>query len=184
MIEDVLLKIRFNRGDKDALCRIYEKYKDDLLKLAVALLNDKYLAEDVLNDTFVTFAKSAGKLHLRGNLKSFLATCVANHARNVYHRRERKKTSALEDAAHLETDSTPPEQAVIINEEYQRLANAMEDLAYDQRETMILHCCNDMKFSQIAKLQNISVNTAKSRYRYGLAKLRTKLNGEQKNEYK
>jgi hypothetical protein len=40
MVEDTLLKLRFNRGDRDALRRIYEKYKDDLLKLAVALLND------------------------------------------------------------------------------------------------------------------------------------------------
>ena len=67
MLEDTLLKIRFNRGDKDALCRIYEKYKDDLLKLALALLNDIALAEDVLNDSFVSFTESAGKLRLTGN---------------------------------------------------------------------------------------------------------------------
>jgi len=74
MLEDALLKIRFNRGDKGALCGIYEKHKDDLLKLAVALLNDTALAEDVLNDTFVRFAESAGKLRVTGNLKSFLTT--------------------------------------------------------------------------------------------------------------
>lgn len=40
MLEDTLLKLRFNRGDTDALRRIYEKYKDDLLRLAIALLNE------------------------------------------------------------------------------------------------------------------------------------------------
>ncbi len=59
MLEDTLLKLRFNRGDRDALRRIYEKYKDDLLRLAIALLNDVSLAEDAVNDSFLTFSCSA-----------------------------------------------------------------------------------------------------------------------------
>ena len=182
MVEDALLKIRFNRGDKDALCRIYQKYKDDLLKLAVALLNDIGLAEDVLNDTFVSFTESAGRLRLTGNLKSFLSTCVANHARNVYRQRKRKKTVPLDEASQFEANTHQPERSIILAEEYRRLQNAMSRLAYEQRETVILHCCNGLKLRQIARLQNVSVNTAKSRYRYGVSKLRSILNGELENE--
>jgi len=182
MLEDTRLKIRFNRGDKDALCRIYEKYKDDLLKLAVALLNDIALAEDVLNDTFVNFTASAGKLRLTGNLKSFLSTCVANHARNVYRQRERKNTVGLDEVLWAEANTNEPVKSVIFAEEYQLLQNAMSQLAYEQRETVILHCYKGLRFRQIARLQNISANTAKSRYRYGLYKLRTLLNSELENE--
>lgn len=60
MIEDKLLVWRFNRGDTAALCRIYEKYRDSLLKVAVALLNDRSGAEDVLHDVFVGFAQTTG----------------------------------------------------------------------------------------------------------------------------
>jgi RNA polymerase sigma-70 factor (ECF subfamily) len=182
MLEDTLLKIRFNHGDKDALCCIYQKYKDDLLKLAIALLNDISLAEDVLNDTFVSFTQSAGKLRLTGNLKSFLTTCVANHARNVYHQRERRKTVGLDEVAEIKANTSGPEQTAIFTEEYRRLQNAMDELAYEQREAVILHCYNGLRFRQIAKLQNISVNTVKSRYRYGLNKLCTILNRELENE--
>jgi RNA polymerase sigma factor (sigma-70 family) len=182
MLEDTLLKIRFNRGDKDALRRIYQKYKDDLLKLAVALLNDISLAEDVLNDTFVSFTQSVGKLRLTGNLKSFLTTCVANHARNVYCQRERKKTVGLDEAVQIKANTDEPEQSVIFAEEYRRLQSAMDELAYEQRETVILHCYNGLRFRQIASLQNISVNTVKSRYRYGLIRLRSILNSEFENE--
>lgn len=178
MLEDTRLKIRFNRGDKDVLYRIYEKYKDDLLKLAIALLNDVGLAEDVLNDTFVSFTESAGKLRLTGNLKSFLSTCVANHARNVYRQRERKKTVELDEVLQVDPNLCEPGQSIIFAEEYQLLQNAMDQLVYEQRETVILHCYKGLRFRQIAKLQNISVNTAKSRYRYGISKLRTILNGE------
>ncbi len=82
-MHDRLLVARSRRGSRDALRRIYEKYKDDLLRLAIALLNDMSLAEDVVNDSFVTFTRSLGELRLRGNLKSFLTTCIVNHARNV-----------------------------------------------------------------------------------------------------
>jgi len=182
MLEDTLLKIRFNRGDKDALRRIYEKYKDDLLKLAAALLSDMALAEDVLNDTFVSFTESMGQLGVRGNLKSFLTTCIANHARNVYHQRQRKKTVGLDELSQAEANTAKPEQPLILAEETRLLQDAMNQLTYEQRETVILHCCNGLKFRQIAGLQNISANTVKSRYRYGLTKLRTILNGELENE--
>jgi len=178
MVEDTLLKLRFNRGDRDALCRIYEKYKDDLLKLAVALLNDISAAEDVVNDAFVTFTQSMGEIRLTGNLKSFLTTCIVNHARNVYRAKQRKKTVGIDEAGHIKSDANGPEQSAIFNEEYQRLKNAMAELPYEQRETIILHCLNGTKFRPIARLQNVSVNTAKSRYRYGLDKLRTLLNSE------
>ena len=178
MLEDTLLKLRFNRGDRDALRRIYEKYKDDLLKLAVALLNDISLAEDAVNDSFVTFTQSMGELRLRGNLKSFLTTCIVNHARNVYRAGQRKKTVGIDEAGQVKSNSNGPEQSAIFNEEYQQLKDAMAELVYEQREIVILHCCNGMRFKTIAQLQNISINTAKSRYRYGLNKLRTLLNSE------
>ena len=75
-----------------------------------------------------------------------------------------------------------PGQSIIFAEEYQLLQNAMDQLVYEQRETVILHCYNGLRFRQIARMQNISVNTAKSRYRYGISKLRTILNGELQNE--
>jgi RNA polymerase sigma-70 factor (ECF subfamily) len=178
MLEDTLLKLRFNRGDADALRRIYEKYKDDLLRLAIALLNDVSLAEDVVNDSFVTFTRSMGRLTLRGNLKSFLTTCIVNHARNVHRSRQRRKTVGLDHAGQVQSGSKGPEQSAVFNEQYRQLSAAMTELPYEQREIVILHLQNDATFRQIARLQNISVNTAKSRYRYGLNKLRTLVNGE------
>jgi len=52
MIEDKLLIWRFKCGSADALCRIYKKYKDNLLRLASALLNDTSGAEDIVHNIF------------------------------------------------------------------------------------------------------------------------------------
>jgi DNA-directed RNA polymerase specialized sigma24 family protein len=54
----------------------------DLVTLASALLSNKSDAEDVVHDVFVTLLRSAWKFRLTGSLKGFLATCVANRARN------------------------------------------------------------------------------------------------------
>jgi len=59
-----------------------------------------------------------------------------------------------------------------------QLAHAMTQLPYEQREVIILHLQSSMRFRQIAKSKGVSANTIRSRYRYGLDKLRSILNGE------
>jgi len=178
MLEDRLLIWRFNRGDMDALGRIYEKHKNDLLRLAAALLGDRNTAEDVLNDVFVSFTQRMGDFRLTGHLKNYLATCVANRARDMYRMRQRKKTIALDDVGADESDAIGPRESAIRNDHYRRLSEAMDQIPYDQREVVTLHLVSGMKFRQIASSQDISVNTAKSRYRYGLDKLRSLLDSE------
>ena len=56
----------------------------------------------------------------------------------------------------------------------------MAKLPYQQREVVILHLRAGMKFKPIASIQGVSVNTVRGRYRYGLDKLRSLLDGELK----
>jgi len=177
MLEDKILVFRFNRGNKEALRRIYEKYKDDLLGLAVALLNDISLGEDVVHDVFVSFAQSVRTFNLTGSLKSYLSTCVANRARDR-NRSSYRSDSTFETAEEMSSDIIDPERSAICNEESQQLINLLSKLPYDQREVIVLHLHHGLKFRQIAKMQNVSTNTIQSRYRYGLNKLVSMLNGE------
>jgi RNA polymerase sigma-70 factor (ECF subfamily) len=177
MIEDRLLLIRFKRGDPDALRRIYEKYEVYLLTVATALLNDIGSAEDVLHDSFVAFAESAHKIKLEGNLRSFLATCVANRCRDLMRKKGRDYES-IDKADSLTCEAKGPELAAVCTEQLERVARAIAVLSYEQREVVVLHLTGDMIFKKIADLQNVSVNTVQSRYRYGIDKLRSILNGE------
>jgi len=131
MVEDRLLIWKFKLGSRDALQRIYEKYKNDLLKLAVALVNDVNSAEDVVQDVFVAFAKSAAKIQTRGNLKKYLVTCVANRARNRKRDQKRHETSGIDDLDLVISDGNRPEQWAILSEELELLSNAMDAGRYD-----------------------------------------------------
>ncbi len=177
MIEDELLKWKFKRGSKDALRRIYEKYLNHLLTLAMALLNDAGRAEDVVHDVFVSFAGSAKDFKLGGNLKSYLTTCVMNRARDRI-RANQRGPMQLDAAESISANFNGPDHAIISSEESQRLNRAIAQLPNEQREVIALRLKGEMTFSQIAKLHDVSVNTIQGRYRYGLNKLQLVLNGE------
>jgi RNA polymerase sigma-70 factor (ECF subfamily) len=181
MLEDKWLIWKLKHGSCNALQLIYEKYKNDLLALAIALSNDKKSAEDIVHDVFVAFAQLASKLQLKSNLKGYLLTSVANHVRNS----GRKKVHLSLDLDNVEIaapDSGQPDELAMSREESQQVDFALAELPYEQREVIILHLHSGLKFKEIANSQQVSVNTIQSRYRYGLKKMRSVLDGEVKNE--
>ncbi len=178
MIEDKLLIWRFKRGSTDALRRIYEKYKNDLLKLALVLVNDINTAEDVVQDVFVIFAQSKANISTTGNLKSFLSTCVANRIRNLKRDRQRHESYSTDKLDSVSANLKSPRQWALISEQLEVLNNAMAQLPQQQREVIALYMQGEMTFKQIARLQGASINTIQGQYRYGLSKLRTLLNSE------
>jgi RNA polymerase sigma-70 factor (ECF subfamily) len=176
-MEDRLLVFQCKRGSREALTRIYEKYKADLLLLAMALLNDKTAAEDVIHDVFLSFVRNLDAFRLTGSLKGYLMTCAANHARN-WNKAERVRLRGAGRTAESATQSVDgPLEALACNEQLEVLSSAMADLPFEQREALMLHLHGQMTFQAIARARQISTNTAKSRYRYGVDKLRSILNG-------
>jgi RNA polymerase sigma-70 factor (ECF subfamily) len=177
MLEDKILVWKLKRGNSDALQGVYKKYKDDLLALAISLSNDRTLAEDVLHDVFVSFAQYAAKLQLRKNLKSYLSSCIANRIRSL----KSQKNSQNEQCriiGNREYGCNEPVRQAILTEQSKQIETALSQLPYQQREVIILHLQSQMKFKEIAELQGESINTIQSRYRYGLEKLRSQLDGK------
>ena len=177
MLEDRLLVWNLRRGDRNALRRIYEKYRDDLLRVAAGLLNEKGEAEDVVHDVFTAFVDSSNKFTLTGSLRGYLTTCVANKARNLNRTKFRQRTVSLDDIEPTVSNFKRPDQWVIYDEEFQQICNAMAQVPYEQREAVVLRLQGAMKLKEVAELQGTSIKTALSRYRYGLDKLRSILNG-------
>jgi RNA polymerase sigma-70 factor (ECF subfamily) len=177
MLEDELLKWKLRRGSKDALARVYEKYVDAMLTLAMGLLNNRAAAEDVVQEVFLSFARSARNLRSQGPLRGYLMTGVLNRVRDCRRRRQRQAARANATGEPV-CDTAGPEQAAILIEETARLSQAVTKLPDEQREVVLLRLKAGMKFRDIAKLQQTSTSTVLGRYRYGLDRLRSLLNGE------
>ncbi len=178
MLNDVLLIWRFRSGDSSALAKIYADHRQDLLRIATGLLNQTSLAEDIVHDLFVQLAQAPAKIRFSGNLRSFLATCVVNRVRNANTAARRRQANSLDDVGEMASDHPEPQRWIIADERATRLNAALAQLPYEQREVVVLHLQADMKFRDIAKSQDVSINTVQSRYRYGLDKLRSLLDGE------
>ena len=165
MFEDKTLLLKLKRGDEDAMHHVYEKFKHDMLSLAIALARDRTIGEDIVHDVFISFVRISPKLRLRTSLRSYLLSSVANRVRNL------KRTKPMESLLGNNNENNginplPPDCA------------ALAQLPYDQREIITLHLQGEMKFREIAISQGLSINTIQSRYRYGLEKLRALLDGK------
>ena len=182
MFEDKRLLNGLRAGDKEALRRIYEKYIDDLLRVAASLLSDIQSAEDCLHDVFVDFAGSVDGSMIHSNLKSYLISCVANRARDQL-RKQIMQSKSHKDQLCSQSISINPTKQLIESEESARVFAALAELPYQQREVFVLHIQGQMKFREIAGLLGLSINSVQSRYRYAIEKLRTILKEEIQNDH-
>ena len=129
MLEDEILKWKFKGGSPEALARIYEKYVDSLLTLAMGLLNNACEAEDVVQDVFTRFARSANGFTLRGSLKAYLTTSVVNQVRDRIRREQRRSAGRLEEPSAM-TESRGPDEQLIFTEDAGRLSQALPELPH------------------------------------------------------
>lgn len=178
MLEDKILAWRFRKGSKEALEQIYEQHRDCLLRIASSLLNQTSAAEDIVHDVFISFVRNRKNFVLKSSLKSYLAAAIVNRAHSYYRNKNKNTTIDNEQMELKASEYKRPEQWIIHNEQSRILTEALEQLPVEQREAVALHIHGDMKFRQIAKLQDVSTKTAQSRYRYGIEKLRSLLNGK------
>ena len=170
---------RHNQKNKEMLCGLYEKHRDSLLILGIALSNDVNIAEDALHDVFVEFARKLNEFKITGSIKGYLSISVANRVRDML-KTDRNRTRILDGKQYSceSSDSSDPEKLIICNEQLQLLSSALVQLPYEQREVIVLRMHGQMRFGLIAKSLGISTNTTKGRYRYGIEKLRSILNGK------
>lgn len=165
------------RGSRDALRRIYEKYRDTLLIVGIALSHDVNVAEDAVHDVFVAFAENLPRFQLTGSLKAYLATCVANRVRD-WQRRQRRAAMGHPPNGSAASERDEPSRLVLCNEQLQIVTSALARLPAEQREVIVLRLYGQLRFRSIAQYTGVSANTVKGQYRYGINNLRSMLNGE------
>jgi RNA polymerase sigma factor (sigma-70 family) len=178
MLEDKRLIRRLQGGRVDALRRVYDKYKLDLLKLAILLTGDTHRSEDAVQDVFLRLAESFDRISDHGNLKNFLITCLINRIRTLRRDGQRHEVAPPSEAATQTARSSPPDHWAVVNEQMQRISQAMAGLPIEQREVVTLRFEADLGFPEIARIQNAPINTVQGRYRYGMEKLRALLDSE------
>jgi RNA polymerase sigma factor (sigma-70 family) len=191
MLTDKLLVWQMNRGSVEAIGKMYSRYKNELVSLAVTLCKDRATGEDVVHDVFCEFIDyrfgcarvtaaqgKSKKFELTGTLKGYLSVCVANKARNLYRQNKRRAIVSLNDTSCSAHTEAAPDGVMQVDEESRKLYACLDELPDEQREVIVLHVQHSVTFKEIAANSNQSINTIQSRYRYGMAKLQIMLRNE------
>lgn len=144
---------------------LYERHGAVLLAYALSLLRDRPAAEDVLHQVFMKLLQK--RVVVNGQPLHYLYRAVRNTALN--HRRHiSREREYAPNGRWLESPSGMEETGLA-------LQSALAELPEEQRELMILRVWGEMTFEEAAAVLEISPNTAASRYRYALAKLKERL---------
>jgi RNA polymerase sigma-70 factor (ECF subfamily) len=142
-----------------------------LLAYACSLVTSFASAEDVVHQIFIRLLR--GDLEIKGSPVSYLYRAVRNAALNDIRNRGREVDL---DEGWLES---PPgmEQTGL------EVQSALRELPEEQRAIILLHVWGQMSFEEVGTALGISPNTAASRYRYGLSKLREQFQTTAKGHY-
>jgi RNA polymerase sigma-70 factor (ECF subfamily) len=152
--------------------RLYDAHAQALYAFAIDLTRHEADAADLLQEIFCRLAAKPALLHSVRDERAFLLRMVYTRVVDASRRRNvRQKFAEQEKAAPLFAEAADPDEAAF----RENLAEALATLPAEQRTVVHLKLWQGLTFEQIAETLAIPPNTAASRYRYGLDKLRTLL---------
>lgn len=156
-------KVRSTERNTTEIEALYRQHGAALLLFASSISGDRGRAQDAVHQVFLKAIEN-GSVSQAINKKAYLFACVRNVVVNDAKVQGRHVPFDLDSAWF-----SPPDRDYAGE---QNLRRALGQLPNDQREVIVLHVWGELTFLEIAELLSISSNTAASRYRYALAKLR------------
>lgn len=177
-ISDEQLKLRCRSGDYAAFEKLYHRHKNPLYRFIIRQCGDEEQAKDIVQDVWLNIHKSCGNYVPSAKFTTWLYRIAHNRVID-YYRRSRHGVPISYDDENLSTEQIlnlenryAPEQLVQSAQETERLLDAIANLQEAQREVALLHLEMGFSVNEIAKITQINPETAKSRLRYALKKIR------------
>lgn len=164
---------RVRGGDAAAFEALYDGYHRLVYGLALRVLTDPGLAEDVTQAVFLKIWRSPEAFR-DGNFTSWIARVARNRAIDMLRARNTRAESEFSDALPL--DGTP-EDAILARADAAVVRHAMACLPVEQREAIELGFFGGITHEGIARRMGLPLGTIKSRIRSGLRRLRATLGG-------
>lgn len=162
------------QGDMKALETLYAHSKTAVYGFALSILKDRHSAEDVMQDTYVRLFRSASQYSSQGKPMAWILTIV----RNLALMKLRKVGGEDHDTEVWDL----PDRNDFTENSIDRMVlhTALQHLAEDERQIVMLHSVSGLKHREIAGILNIPLSTVLSKYRRSLSKLKKQIKeGEQ-----
>jgi RNA polymerase sigma-70 factor (ECF subfamily) len=178
--EDAQLMLAYGRGEMRAFETLYSRHRAALYRYLVRQARDAEIANDLFQEVWSRVIVIRARYEPRAKFRTFLFTlahnCFIDHCRRV---KSRPAGLVLEDADAADLlpadDASRPDAKMEREEISHRYRAALATLPQEQRDVYLLHEESDLSLEEIANVTGVGTETAKSRLRYAVGKLKAAL---------
>jgi len=167
------LACRAQRGDSDALGRLYDHYYERVIRFTAGRLGDQARAEDVTSETFEAMLRGLGSYRPGTDFAAWLFTIAHRRVGDYFRRLYRRRETTLED-----TDvpaAGGPEEAAIAAADRAEVASAFQDLRKDEQEILALRVLAGLSANQVGAVLGKSPGAVRVAQHRALRALRERM---------
>ena len=178
--DDAELMLRYQAGDAPAFDTLYARHKGPLYRYLLRQVGSASTANDLFQEVWMRIIASRQRYTPRARFATFLFR-IAHNCAVDHHRRAPPPPVYSKKAAPVVTNKlfppphNRPPPPIAPRQRLSRLERALHALPEEQREAFLLHEESGLDVAQIAQITEVGVETAKSRLRYAIGKLRRSL---------
>jgi len=171
-----LIKLMREKDDKQAFELLYNKYWDELYKVALVKLHDDEQAGDIVQDLFVAIWVKRGELNINTNVDLYLFRALKNRITNFYKRKYLAEDKLNQLAKNLPGSTAPEAESncsykeveSIINEELERMPDKM-------KEVFLLSRDEQLSSKKISEMLSLSDQTVRNQISKAIKRIKTTL---------
>ncbi|WP_206606406.1 RNA polymerase sigma factor [Steroidobacter cummioxidans] len=182
--DDATLMLRYRKGDVRAFEMLYERHKGALYRYLQRLCRSPEVANDLFQEVWSKVIASRERYEVRAKFTTFLFHIAHNCAIDHFRRAGRPQEKGAQDVDALADElSGPghesPDAAVSEAQLRADFKRALDELPAEQRDVFLLYEETGLGLEDIGRITGVAMETAKSRLRYALGKLRGALRQHQ-----
>lgn len=152
---------------------------DNMFRFVFFRTGDRSTAEDIVQDTLLSICRQDNRPTEPEKLKSYVFRALSNRCRDAI-RKHRTETEPLTFRMTEKTTEDDDNERLAM-EEYARIERVLGEIPDEQAETIRMHVIDGLKFTEIADITGTPVTTVKSRFKYGIEKIKERMNNRKNN---
>ena len=165
---------KIRKGDESAFRDLFKAYYQKLVIHAYRYIRDTHVAENVVEDVLLKIWNNRKKWHISSSVKAYLYQAVRNHSLNYLKRLKHEQDIIVNITLSVHSIETP-EDRFIEEEMLEQIQQAISELPNRSRSVFIMSRYDDLKYSEIAEILDISVGTVETYMVRALRFLRKRL---------
>ncbi len=177
-ISDQKLVRQYILGNDVCLKMLIERHQDKIFGTIMFIVKDRYIAEDIFQETFIKVIKTIkkGKYNEQGKFSPWVVQIARNLAIDHF-RKSKKKPVIIGESGDdifkiLNMNEDNHETSLIKEERNSMVRKLIHMLPQEQKEVLVLRQYGELSFKEIAEMTGVSINTALGRMRYALKNIR------------